>query len=246
MPQLTLLRAEQEAAFPPTSQALDDPDGLLAIGGQLTVDWLLCAYRQGIFPWFSEGDPIMWWAPAPRMVLSPGKAHIGRTLRKHFKKQKLSITANSAFKEVIDYCSDESLREEGTWITEDMKAAYCELHRLGWAHSIEVYQEDQLVGGLYGIGIAPLFYGESMFSLVSNASKYAFITLSQWAESAGLQLIDCQLYNPYLESLGADLISREVFEALLPKSESRLSLSVAQDLTGYLEAAMNKGQDEQL
>lgn len=238
MPQLTLLRAEQSPRFPPTTQALNDPDGLLAIGGQLSVDWLLCAYQQGIFPWFSEGEPIMWWAPAPRMVLRPGQAHIGRTLRKHFRKQNLSIRANSAFDEVIDFCADDSLRQEGTWITDGMKQAYRDLHQAGWAHSIEVYQHDELIGGLYGVGIAPVFYGESMFSLQSNASKYAFIALTQWALDAGLRLIDCQLYNPYLESLGAGLIERSAFEKLLPKTQSRLCLTRDQDLTPYLRTAM--------
>ena len=241
MPQLTLLKAEQSPSFPPTSMALDEPEGLLAIGGQLTEDWLLHAYQRGIFPWFSHGDPIMWWSPAPRMVLTPGQAHISRSLKKHFRRQTaLSVRANAAFERVIGFCADESLRQEGTWITSDMQSAYNALHRSGWAHSVEVYDHDRLIGGLYGIGIGSVFYGESMFSLSSNASKYAFIALSEWAAENDLSLIDCQLYNPYLASLGGELIGRDDFESYLPQQKKRLCLEYGQDLTTSLQRAMGQ------
>lgn len=240
MPQLTLLRAEHAPHFPPTSMALDEPDGLLAIGGQLSESWLIQAYQQGIFPWYSAGEPIMWWSPAPRMVLAPGTAHISRSLRKHYRQQSLTIQANTAFEDVIGYCADESIRQEGTWITDEMRNAYQALHKSGWAHSVEVYSHGELIGGLYGIGIDKVFFGESMFSLASNASKYAFITLSQWASEKRLRMIDCQLYNPYLASLGAGLINRHEFESALPQQKKRLCLEAGQDLTSFLQQAMDK------
>ena len=234
MPQLTWLPAEQPPSFPPTKMALSEPEGLLAFGGALTEDWLTTAYQQGIFPWYSEGEPIMWWSPAPRMVLKPGTARVNRSLKKHFKRHNVTVKLNSCFDEVIDYCSDESLRSEGTWITDDMRAAYKTLHAQGWAHSIEVFYDGELAGGLYGIGILPLFYGESMFSLSPNASKYAFIALSELTPKLGIQLIDCQLHNDYLESLGASLIDRDSFEAQLPTAKIKLSLVDVPDLSDLL------------
>lgn len=245
MPQLTWLDAEQAPYFPPTHTALDDPEGLLAAGGALSSPWLLLAYKNGIFPWFSEGEPIMWWSPAPRMVLPPGTAHVGKSVRKLFRKSNITIKVNHNFAQVIEHCSDESLRNEGTWITDDMKRAYCALHEQGWAHSVEVYDhDDELVGGLYGLGIFPVFYGESMFSLTSGASKFAFIALSEWAKHNRLALIDCQLYNPYLDSLGAYEISRVEFEQQLPKEVKPLSLIGKHDLTQLLINRMSKTTDE--
>jgi leucyl/phenylalanyl-tRNA--protein transferase len=238
MPQLTWLSAEHAPDFPNTESALEQPEGLLAVGGQLSTEWLLSAYERGIFPWFSEGEPIMWWSPAPRMVLKPGSAHISRSLRKAFKKSNIEIKVNHSFETVIQYCSDESLRSEGTWITSDMKDAYIQLHLDGWAHSIEVYEAQELIGGLYGIGIQGLFFGESMFSLSSNASKYAFIALSEWAKAEGLALIDCQLYNPYLDSLGAMEISRDEFESKLPTQRNRLPLVDKPNITELLRTKL--------
>lgn len=244
MPQLKWLPAEQEPDFPNTRLALEEPAGLLAVGGDLTENWLLTAYERGIFPWYSEGEPIMWWSPAPRMVLKPGSARINRSLRKHYRQQNLTIFANRAFKDVIRYCADESIRQEGTWITEEMQEAYCALHQRGWAHSIEVYSGDSLIGGLYGVGIGSVFYGESMFSLQSNASKYAFITLSEWASESDMAVIDCQLHNPYLESLGANLIGRSEFEKTLPQHRTRLNLQQTQDLTDLLTRRFSKPTNE--
>jgi len=217
---------------------LEDPNGLLAAGGALNSKWLLKAYELGIFPWFSEGEPIMWWSPTPRMVLAPGTAHISRTLRKQFRKSDISIKVNHCFEEVIDNCSDTDLRNEGTWITEDMKNAYIQLHHEGWAHSIEVFDDGDLIGGLYGVGIDNVFFGESMFSLSSGASKYAFVALSEWAKQESLSMIDCQLYNPYLESLGAQLIERSPFEKMLPCTRRKLSLVDQPDIQELFELKM--------
>jgi leucyl/phenylalanyl-tRNA--protein transferase len=224
MPQLHLLQAEHIPDFPPVEQALTDPDGLLAIGGMLTTEWLLCAYQRGIFPWYSEGEPILWWSPAPRMVLKPGLAHIAKSLRKQFRKAPVEIKVNSEFTTVIQHCANNPLRQEGTWITDDMINAYCRLNREGWAHCFEVWQQNKLVGGLYGIGMGRVFFGESMFSLTPGASKFAFIALSEWAKAADLTMIDCQLYNPYLDSLGAKLIDRPEFKRLLPEHQRQLNL----------------------
>lgn len=239
MPHLSWLRAEQTPDFPDTAFALDDPDGLLAIGGALTVPWLLCAYQRGIFPWFSDGEPIMWWSPAPRMVLKPGEAHISRTLRKLAKRYHIEVKANSCFDQVIRHCAQPRSATNGVWITPSMQQAYIDLHRSGWAHSIEVFFDGELAGGLYGVGIWPVFYGESMFSRHSNASKFAFISLSSWARQQNLTLIDCQLYNDYLASLGAVLIERQAFERLLPKEIVPLNLENGQDLTTLLQKALS-------
>ncbi|MBU2863232.1 leucyl/phenylalanyl-tRNA--protein transferase [Reinekea forsetii] len=237
MPQLSWLQAEQAPNFPDTSHALTEPDGLLAAGGQLSVDWLLSAYSKGIFPWYCDGEPILWWSPAPRMVLTPGQAHISRSLRKHFRTQSLEIKVNQCFADVINQCSKPRSQSDSTWIIEEMRNAYLDLHKEGWAHSIEVYQQDKLVGGLYGVAIESVFYGESMFSLSSNASKYAFIALSEWGKEHGLTMIDCQLYNPYLASMGANLIEREVFERQLPSARVKLPFNNDVNLTDYLNRA---------
>ncbi len=222
MPHLTWLEAEQEPNFPPTESALQEPNGLLAVGGELSPLWLLRAYQLGIFPWFNEGEPIMWWSPAPRMILEPGQAHISRSLKKQYRKSRLKVTVNQCFDKVIKLCSTNVLRQEGTWITPDMIEAYRNLHYFGWAHSFEVWDEDLLIGGLYGIGIDHTFFGESMFSLQSGASKFAFIALSQWGAHKKLTMIDCQLHNPYLESMGAFMINRREFQSKLPKAQIKL------------------------
>lgn len=243
MPQLNWLKPEQPPQFPTTDHALDDPNGLLAVGGALTTPWLITAYQRGIFPWFSEGDPIMWWSPAPRMVLTPGQAHISRTLKKHYRRDPVTVTINRCFEEVINHCSDPSLRnDDGTWITQGIIDAYIKLHRDGWAHSIEVWRENRLIGGLYGIGMGKMFFGESMFSLHTNASKFAFITLSELAKKLTLSLIDCQLYNAYLHSLGATLIPRIAFEQHLPKTRSPLPLSDEDDITELLNSKLKHNE----
>lgn len=223
MSNISLLTAEQTPHFPSIEQALDDPEGLLAIGGALTTPWLLAAYQRGIFPWFNDGQPIMWWSPMPRMVLSPGQAHIAKSLRKSFRRAPVEIRVNHNFEQVIGHCANNPLRRDGSWITEDMVQAYITLHQQGWAHSFEVWQNQQLVGGLYGIGIEQVFFGESMFSLQPSASKYAFIALSEWAKETALKMIDCQLYNPYLDSLGAQMLPKHEFQQRLPTKQIPLT-----------------------
>lgn len=214
MPQIPWLD-EHGIEFPPLDSALEDPNGLIAAGGDLSAARLVEAYRRGIFPWFDEGQPILWWSPNPRTVLFPERIHISRSMRKLLKKQTFEVTADQAFTEVIDYCAQ--LREDtsGTWITPEMMDAYCELHRQGVAHSIEVWQQGELVGGLYGIGLGRLFFGESMFSLASNASKIAFIHLAKQCQSWQFGLIDCQMASDHLFSLGAEDIERKVFSQYL-------------------------------
>lgn len=223
MPQLAWLDAQGPPAFPPTRDALPDPNGLLAAGGALTPDWLITAYSRGIFPWFSEGEPILWWSPAPRMVLAPGAMVPPRSLRKAFRRQPVSLSVNRDFDRVVDACRAPRPGQGGTWITAAMVAAYRRLHRLGWAHSIEVRDGDDLIGGLYGLGIGSVFFGESMFSARANASKYAFLALSDWTHRAGLTMIDCQVYNDHLYRLGAREVDRTTFERALPRRPEPLS-----------------------
>lgn len=203
-----------EIYFPPVEQA--DENGLLAIGGDLSSERLLLAYRSGIFPWFNEEDPICWWSPDPRFVLFPAAIKISKSMQQVFKKRQFRFTTNTAFEQVITGCQ-QVYREgqDGTWITEEMKAAYIQLHHKGYAHSVEAWLNDQLVGGLYGIRLGNVFFGESMFSHFSNASKFAFISYVQQLEKENVQLIDCQLHTPHLESLGAKMIERKKFIELL-------------------------------
>lgn len=196
--------------FPSTEFALDEPPGLLAAGGNLEVKTLLDAYYHGIFPWYSEGEPPLWWAPEDRAVLYPEQLHISRSNRKLINKHEFKITSNACFDRVIQQCSDS--RETETWILPEMIQAYINLHRAGAAHSVEVWLDDVLVGGLYGIQVGSIFCGESMFNNVSNTSKIAFIYLCKILFSKGFTLIDCQLANPFLESLGVGEIDRSDFE----------------------------------
>lgn len=197
--------------FPDT--ALAEPDGLLAIGGDLSVDRLHLAYQSGIFPWFSEDDPILWYAPHERCVVFPERVKISKSMTKLIKEQVFELTVDKNFKQVIKHCAKVPRADQaGTWITADMQKAYIKLHEKGLAHSVEVWQNEKLVGGLYGVKINQVFCGESMFSLVSNASKMAFIHL---CKNMGFQLIDCQLPNPHLMSLGAEMISMEAYLKIL-------------------------------
>lgn len=198
--------------FPDTRRALADPNGLLAAGGSLTVDWLLAAYRRGIFPWFNQGDPILWWSPAPRMVLRPSEVHVSRSLRKSINKRDLRISFDRAFAQVISHCS--SARSE-TWIVPEMQSAYLALHRAGFAHSVEIWRDDSLVGGLYGVCLGRQFFGESMFSLQTDASKIALVALARHCQQWQINAIDCQMHTPHLASLGARLYERPDFEAML-------------------------------
>lgn len=205
--------SEDKIWFP--APELADEDGLLAIGGDLSVQRLLLAYRSGIFPWFSEGDPILWYAPHERFVLFPEKLKVSSSMLKVLRSGSFIITYDQAFTEVINACAI-SIRkdQEGTWITDKMKSAYIQLYNLGYAHSVEVWENDLLVGGLYGVQVNHVFCGESMFARVSNASKVALIYLCQ---HYNFKLIDCQVYTSHLESMGADFISLEEYLALLNK-----------------------------
>jgi leucyl/phenylalanyl-tRNA--protein transferase len=201
-------------AFPPIESA--DESGFLAIGGDLSAERLLLAYRSGIFPWYSEEDPICWWSPDPRFVLFPGELKVSKSMQQVIKKKQFEFSTNKAFEAVISNCKNVYRPGQGgTWISEEMKTAYINLHQLGYAHSAEAWQGGELVGGLYGIRLGKLFFGESMFSLQSNASKFAFINYVQQLQQENVQLIDCQLHTPHLESLGARMIAREDFKRFL-------------------------------
>lgn len=201
----------QSLAFPSVDQALREPDGLLAAGGDLSPERLLSAYRQGIFPWFNPGEPILWWSPDPRCVLYPQQLHLSRSLRKKLKKNLFQVTFDTCFSRVIQACADVRQKQTGTWISPEIQSAYTTLHQQGIAHSVEVWQEQELVGGLYGLALGRVFFGESMFSYRSDASKTALAFLCHHLNAWGFHLIDCQVYNPHLESLGARLIPRAVF-----------------------------------
>ena len=198
--------------FPPTSAALEDPNGLLAVGGDLSAARLLAAYQRGIFPWYEAGEPILWWTPQPRAVLRPREFHESKSLRKFLKTRDWRVEYDRRFEQVIEACASPSPGREETWISDDMKAAYLELHRLGYAHSVEVLDNDCLVGGLYGVKLGKIFFGESMFSNTPNASKVALKALCELGSLGGLSLIDCQMPNEHLSSLGMTLIQRENFE----------------------------------
>jgi leucyl/phenylalanyl-tRNA--protein transferase len=193
------------------SQALTQPNGLLAAGGDLSAQRLLHAYRNGIFPWFNVGDPILWWSPDPRMVLFPSDFKLTASLRKTLKKLKFEVRTDYAFEQIMRYCAAPRAGETGTWIAEEMISAYCELHRLGFAHSIEIWMQDELVGGLYGVAIGKVFFGESMFSRRTDGSKIAFAHMVRQLERWGFGMIDCQMYTPHLASLGAREIPRTEF-----------------------------------
>ncbi len=201
--------------FPPTTEALDEPNGLLAGGGDLRPERLIHAYRLGIFPWYEDGQPILWWTPDPRAVLFPEHLHVSRSLRKTLRRGVYRVTADQAFEKVMRACAAPRDGATGTWITDEMLAAYIRLHHQGVAHSVEVWQEDKLVGGLYGLALGRVFFGESMFSRADNASKVGFAHLVTQLQSWGFELIDCQVGSGHMFSLGAVEISREAFEKIL-------------------------------
>jgi leucyl/phenylalanyl-tRNA---protein transferase len=197
--------------FPPLEQALDEPEGLLAAGGDLSPARLLAAYRRGIFPWYSAGQPVLWWAPDPREVLEPVEFKCSRSLAKTLRNRGFDVSVDRAFGEVVTACAARRDNSTGTWITPEMHAAYCELHARGHAHSVEVRQAGELVGGLYGVQVGCVFFGESMFSRERDASKVALARLVERSLVAGLQLIDCQLATPHLRSLGSKALPRGEF-----------------------------------
>lgn len=200
--------------FPPPEQALEDPDGLLAVGGDLSPQRLILAYRNGIFPWFSEEQPILWWSPNPRCVLFPDEIHVSHSLRRTLNRQLFKVTADRDFPKVIGLCA--TTRKEGTWITGDMEASYTRLHQMGIAHSIEAWNADgDLVGGMYGLALGRCFFGESMFSLETNASKVVMVHLANQLRHWGFVLIDCQVESDHLLRMGARTIPRRHFLSIL-------------------------------
>lgn len=208
-------------SFPPVSAALADPDGLLAAGGTLHPARLLNAYQHGIFPWYEEGQPILWWSPNPRAVIYTDQLKISRSLKKTLRNKAFSVSFDTAFEDVIRACAAPRNYTDGTWIVDEMIQAYKELHTQGHAHSVEIWNEQgELVGGLYGILLKGLFCGESMFSRERDMSKVALVYLAQWLEHKGITVIDCQLPNPHLLSLGAVIIPRDEFVSRCLQNES--------------------------
>lgn len=208
--------------FPDTSQAFDNPDGLLAAGGNLLPDTLNNAYSRGIFPWYSDGEPILWWTPTTRAVLRPEVLRLSRGSRKQLRKLPYRLSTNKVFADVIESCAAQRI-EAGTWITLEMIEAYKELHRLGIAQSVEVWDGTELVGGLYGIKLGSIFCGESMFNLVDSAAKFAFFQTAQHLFCSGFRLIDCQIPNDFLATLGVEEISRAEYENILSSAKSETS-----------------------
>ena len=214
--QKSLTFLTNELYFPSVEDA--NAEGLLAVGGDLSPERLILAYKSGIFPWFNEGSLILWWSPDPRMVLYPERIKVSKSMRKVLKNKQFSLTRNNCFEAVVDQCAlVRRAGQDGTWITNEMKEAYLKLHEMGYAKSYEVWQDGKMVGGLYGIDLGHIFCGESMFSLVSNASKFAFIQLADELHQKKYSLIDCQLYTKHLESLGAEEIPRSLFIEILKK-----------------------------
>ena len=201
--------------FPPSSEALASPNGLLAVGGDLAPARLVAAYRRGIFPWYEEGQPLLWWSPDPRTVLTPSALHVSRSMAKFLRKTQFKVTFDQDFAAVMRACAEPRDYTDATWITPDMQRAYGQLHQRNIAHSVEVWDGSELVGGLYGIALGKVFFGESMFSRRSNASKTGFISLVRELQQRGCELIDCQMPTDHLESLGATTLSRAAFAQAL-------------------------------
>lgn len=210
---------DPDCPFPPVDHAFTDPDGLLAAGGDLNPRRLLSAYRRGIFPWYEEGQPILWWSPNPRAVLYPKHFRISRSLRKSLRGKPYSVSFDHAFRDVVVACAAPRRHGGGTWITSEMVEAYCLLHAQGYAHSVEVWhaQDGRLIGGLYGVALGQVFFGESMFSWASDASKVGFAYLARHLQAWEYPLIDCQLSSPHIDSLGAEMISRAQFSEMLAR-----------------------------
>ncbi len=208
---IPILASDPESPFPPAEQALDNPPGLLAIGGDLSPARLVNAYRHGIFPWYSDDQPILWWSPAPRCILYPHAVHVSRRLRRRYNQGIFSLTVDEAFASVISACAGPRRDHDGTWITDEMLAAYIRLHELGIAHSVEVWVDGELVGGIYGLAFGRVFFGESMFSHQQDASKISLVALCRQLQQWDFSLLDCQISNPHLLSMGAVDISRVEF-----------------------------------
>ncbi len=215
---------EDEVIFP--DPELADPNGVLAVGGDLSPERLLTAYQMGIFPWFNPNEPMLWWSPDPRFVLFPEKLKVSRSMRPYFNQEKFQVSLDQNFRKVITECqkSRRAGQGGGTWITPEMLEAYCLLHDLGYAHSVEVWDGEELVGGLYGISLGKVFFGESMFAKVSNASKFGFISLVRWLRERDYWMIDCQQETRHLASLGAERIDRTDFLQWLEKNEEERTM----------------------
>lgn len=210
---MPIFQLTEEMIFPPAHLAT--PGGILAVGGDLSPERILEAYRQGIFPWYADQEPIIWWSPDPRFVLFPSEIRVSRSMRQILRQRRFNISFDQDFRAVITACQKPRPGQAGTWISREMKEAYIAIHEMGYAHSVEAWQEEELVGGLYGISLGGCFFGESMFSRVSNASKAAFITLTEELSRRGFGLVDCQVRSPHLASLGARDIPRKQFTGLL-------------------------------
>lgn len=225
--------------FPPVEQALDQPDGLLAAGGTLTTRRLVEAYRQGIFPWFNEGDPVLWWSPDPRTVLVPSRIHVSHSLKKRLKKAAFLITIDAAFARVLDGCAAPRPQDSGTWLTPAMRRAYTALHTAGLAHSVEVWMDGELAGGIYGVAIGRMYFGESMFSRRTDASKIAMTRLAAQLDRWRFPLIDCQLETDHLRSLGAESMPRRKFVRAVERlvKQPPPSWQLDEDLRGSVEHA---------
>ncbi|MGQ0701407.1 MAG: leucyl/phenylalanyl-tRNA--protein transferase [Panacagrimonas sp.] len=206
---------DPQQPFPPAHLAMRDPNGLLAIGGDLSLSRLIRAYSQGIFPWYNPDEPILWWSPDPRAVLMPEGMHVSRSLGKSIRRNDYGVSLDLAFADVLTHCSGPRTRSRGTWLGSEMREAYGQLHQRGYAHSVEVWRGGSLIGGLYGVALGRVFFGESMFSLQADASKFALHWLCQQLRAWGFGLIDCQVGSAHLKSLGAIDVSRERFQTLL-------------------------------
>ena len=205
----------EELIFPPVDGA---EEGIVALGGDLSTKRLLLAYRSGIFPWYGKDEPIIWWSPDPRFVLFPPELKVSESMQRLFRKKAFQVTYDTVFTQVIEYCSTVTRKgQKDTWITDEMKTAYIEFHKKGYAHSVEVWQEDKLVGGMYGVILGKCFFGESMFHTVDNASKYGFITFVRKLQEEKFAMVDCQVHTGHLESLGARYIDRNAFLSILKK-----------------------------
>ena len=218
---LTLLDSHQPV-FPHPSQAVMEPDGLLAVGGNLSPSTLIDAYRQGIFPWYQDDDPILWWSPSERCVIQMGNLHLSKSLRRTLRRQQYTVTRVQDFAAVLEACAAPRDGDSGTWITAEMAEAYIQLHQIGQAHSVEVWESEQLVGGIYGVAVGDVFCGESMFSRVTDGSKIAMAYLCHWLYQQEFRLLDCQIENPHLISMGAELMPRDEFLELLLAGRDRI------------------------
>lgn len=222
--------------FPPLEQALQEPNGLLAAGGDLSPEWLLAAYSRGIFPWYSATEPILWWSPDPRMVLRPPAIRITRSLRQALRQRRFTVRCDTAFRQVMETCAEPREPGGGTWITPEMVAAYTRMHELGYAHSVETWQEGRLVGGLYGMALGRAFFGESMFSRATDSSKVALAHLARHLERLGFAVIDCQMATSHLASMGGATLPRADFARELatltrdPGQPGRWSAEAVEDL----------------